>query len=169
MYTKTTKFDTATLDNLSKVLIQRGETVSVAESVTAGKLQVALSMGDGATDFFPGGITAYNINQKVKHLKVDPVHALACNCVSEQVAREMAREVNRLFNSDWGVAITGYAAPIPEKNLTDLFACFSIYYKEECKLAKTIEGKGKDPLALRYYYSNQVLCHLLEEVRKPGR
>jgi PncC family amidohydrolase len=162
MYTKTTRIDTDTLDRVAKALIKNSQTVAVAESVTAGNLQVAFSTAEGATDFFPGGLTAYNINQKVKHLKVDPVHALACNCVSEQVAREMAKEISKLFNADWGIGITGYAAPIPEKNITDLYACFAIYYKDECRLCKTITGKGKDSLAVRFYYSNQVICELLE-------
>jgi PncC family amidohydrolase len=168
MYTKTTRIDTDTLDRVAEALIKNSHTVAVAESVTAGNLQVAFSMAEGATDFFPGGLTAYNINQKVKHLKVDPVHALACNCVSEQVAREMAKEISKLFNADWGIGITGYAAPIPEKNITDLYACFAIYYKGECRLCKTITGKGKDSLAVRFHYSNQVICELLECLQAPS-
>jgi PncC family amidohydrolase len=169
MYTKTARFDSETLEKVAQALVKNGQTVAVAESVTAGNLQVAFSMAEGATEFFPGGMTAYNINQKVKHLKVDPVHALACNCVSEQVAKEMAREIAKLFNADWGIAITGYAAPIPEKNITELYACFAIYFREECKICKTVTGKGKDPLAVRYFYSNQVLCHLLEVISGAGK
>jgi PncC family amidohydrolase len=106
---------------VGKTLYERQQTVAVAESVTSGQLQTFLSLPDHAMDFFQGGITAYNLGQKTKHLNVDPIHAFACNCVSEKIAETMARNVMTQFNSDWGIGITGYASPVPEKNIEDLY------------------------------------------------
>ncbi|MEO5601480.1 MAG: nicotinamide-nucleotide amidohydrolase family protein [Cyclobacteriaceae bacterium] len=102
------------LEILKNYLVTRNQTISVAESVTSGHLQAALSLANQATAFFHGGITAYNLGQKARHLSVNPIHALGCNCVSEKVAEEMAINVRRLFSSDWSIGITGYAAPVPE-------------------------------------------------------
>ena len=79
-------------DKIGEALISSKQTIAVAESVTAGHLQACLSLADKALEFFQGGITAYNIGQKTKHLGVNPIHALATNCVSEKIAGEMAKK-----------------------------------------------------------------------------
>ncbi len=101
------------IKSIADFMLSRKYTLAVAESVTAGHLQAALSTAEDATLFFQGGITAYNIHQKYVHLNIDPVHAITCNCVSTQVAEEMAESVCRIFGSDWGIGITGYASPLP--------------------------------------------------------
>jgi PncC family amidohydrolase len=154
----------AILDRVAKMLIKHEQTVAVAESVTAGNLQMALSMAEGSTEFFPGGITTYNINQKVKHLNVEPMHAMACNCVSEKVAQEMGTEVIKLFNSDWGIGITGYAAPIPEKGISTLFACFAICHKDAWIKVRTIKTDEEEMMAARNFYTNEILHHFLEDI-----
>lgn len=118
-------------DRLRELLLLKKQTVAVAESVTAGHLQVAFSMAENALEFFQGGITTYNLAQKSKHLHVDPIHALSCNSVSEEVAAEMAKHVRLLFMSDWGIAVTGYASSVPEKNIYQLFACYSFYFRDK--------------------------------------
>ncbi|HEY0273054.1 MAG TPA: nicotinamide-nucleotide amidohydrolase family protein, partial [Chitinophaga sp.] len=101
-------------------------TVAVAESVTGGYLQYLLSAEENASQFFQGGITAFNIGQKAKHLLVEPVHAQQCNCVSQQVADQMALNVCTLFNCGLGIAVTGYAAPVPELGITEMFAYYAV-------------------------------------------
>lgn len=86
-------------------------TLAVAESITCGQLQAALGAISGASDFFVGGLTAYDLEQKVRHLAVDRDTALACNGVSAEVARQMARGALHFFGSDFAAATTGYAEP----------------------------------------------------------
>lgn len=95
-------------------LTQTGSMVAAAESLTAGRIQALLTSASGASDFFAGGITAYNIDQKVKQLGVNRRPAAAANCVSAQVVRQMAVGACRLFHVDWGVASTGYAEAAPD-------------------------------------------------------
>lgn len=91
-------------------------TLAVAESVTCGRLQAEIGSISGASEFFLGGITAYTIAQKVRHLGVDRDEAARVECVSDAVARQMARGVCTLFGSDVGAATTGYAeAPAPDR------------------------------------------------------
>ncbi len=86
-------------------------TLAVAESMTCGRVQAGIGSISGASDFFLGGITAYTLDQKVRHLRVKRKAAAKVDCVSADVAEEMARGVCRLFGSDVGVATTGYAEP----------------------------------------------------------
>lgn len=148
-------------DALRDFLLSEKQTVAVAESVTAGHLQVAFSMAENAREFFQGGITTYNLGQKSRHLQVDPIHALSCNSVSEQVAAEMARQVSRIFTSDWGIGITGYASPVPEKNISRLFACYALYFRDKEILRNTITVDNSSPGEVRRLYVKNILEHFL--------
>lgn len=158
-------FDKKIADQIGQILTDRHQTIAVAESVTAGHLQASLSLAEKASDFFQGGITAYNIGQKTRHLGIDPIHAIANNCVSEKVAITMAQNVTSYFNSDWGIGITGYASPVPEKNIEELFSCFAICFRNNIITSRTIKAMQDSPLAVRLYYNKQVMQELLEQLK----
>jgi nicotinamide-nucleotide amidase len=86
-------------------------TLAVAESVTCGHLQARIGAISGASEFFLGGITTYTLDEKVKHLGVKRAAAKAVNCVSAEVAEQMARGACALFGSDFALTTTGYAEP----------------------------------------------------------
>ena len=77
---------------IKEFMLKQGETISVAESLTSGYLQAHMSAIAGSSKYFVGGITAYNIDIKVKFLNVDRANAETCDCVSEQTAVEMAKD-----------------------------------------------------------------------------
>jgi PncC family amidohydrolase len=149
-------------DEIGSLLKERRQTIAVAESVTAGQLQTSLSLAERALDFFQGGITAYNIGQKSKHLGIDPVEAMATDCVSENIAAAMARNVTRVFNCNWGIGITGYASTVPEKNIEELFACFAICFQEEVICTQRLTATVQQPIMVRHHYCSQVLTRLLQ-------
>lgn len=86
-------------------------TLAVAESLTAGHVQARVAAVSGASEFFLGGITAYSLDEKVRHLGVNRAAAKKVNCVSAEIAEQMARGVCGLFDADVGLATTGYAEP----------------------------------------------------------
>ena len=106
--------------------------ICVAESLTSGLLQSRIASVSGASDYFVGGITAYNIDQKVGLLGVDRAHATEVNCVSERVAIEMANGAIKMFGADIAVATTGYAEPNDQVEIP--FACFAIVALEPQRL-----------------------------------
>jgi len=161
-------YDIDIVNNISAILQQREETLAVAESVTAGQLQVAFSLADGATQILQGGITAYNIGQKARHLNVDPVHAGNTNCVSQKVADQMAAAVLQLFSADWGIAITGYASPVPEEGIYELFAYYSIYHRQHCVKCGRITTPSREPMGVRTDFTNIVLHKFHEACRQIG-
>ena len=138
-------------------LIDAKQTLAVAESVTAGHLQAAISSATMASEFFQGGITTYNLGQKARHLDVNPIEAERVNSVSENVAVQMALGVNRKFMSDYGISITGYAAPVPELGIDDLFAWFAISFRNEILILKKITCEKKDSVAVQIEFTNMVL------------
>lgn len=104
-------------------------TVSAAESLTCGRVQSLLGAVSGSSEYFLGGITAYSLDQKVRHLGVDRAAAKRVNSVSAEVAEQMARGACRLFGSDLGVATTGYAEPSKADDVTDPFAWWALAHR----------------------------------------
>jgi len=149
-------FQTSVLKRIGKKLLSKKQTLSVAESVTSGLLQFALSNVPDAAQFFQGGITAYNIGQKFKHLGVEPVHALSVDCVSQKVATEMAMHVCELFSSDWGIGITGYASKVPESG-HKIFAYYAIIHKTQLKKSGRIVPNPEAPPEVQRKYVNDVI------------
>lgn len=101
-------------------------TVSVAESLTCGLLQDAFGCISGVSEYFAGGLTAYSLDVKVNQLNVERTHASQVNCVSEQVALEMAQGIKKALSTDCAIATTGYAEPSKEHGVTEPFAFVSI-------------------------------------------
>lgn len=151
-------FDQAILRSIGKQLLSREQSIAVAESVTSGLLQFSFSNMEDAQKFYHGGITAYNVGQKYKHLNVETLHALAVNCVSQKVAIEMAMNVATVFNSDWGIGITGYASPGPESG-NKTFAYYAVSFRESIPLSGMLDGPGKPPPAVQLFYVQEVLSN----------
>lgn len=108
-------------------------TLAVAESLTCGHLQARIGAIAGASNFLLGGITAYSLEQKVRHLGVDRARAAAVNCVSAAVAEEMARGAAALFGANVGVATTGYAEPAPAQGITAPFAWWAVALRDSAR------------------------------------
>lgn len=104
-------------------------TVAVAESLTSGRIQSRIGAISGASNFFLGGITAYSLEQKVRHLGIDRDFAAAVNCVSAEVAVQMARGACTFFGSDLALATTGYAEPSVEWNVPQPFAWWTLIHR----------------------------------------
>ena len=101
-------------------------TLAVAESLTVGQVQARVGAVSGASRYFLGGITAYFLAQKVKHLGVDRTAAKRVNGVSAEVAEQMARGACVLFGADVGLATTGYAEPSFDDGVVDPFAWWAV-------------------------------------------
>ena len=132
------KFQQNLLDYISQSLITIDETISVAESVTSGCLQLAFSQMPNASMFYKGGMTAYSLPEKVRLLKVNRQEAEEFDCVSENIVETMALNVAKLYESDWSIATTGYCTPIRNSGYK-IFAYFSFSYKGEIIMTKKLE------------------------------
>jgi nicotinamide-nucleotide amidase len=149
-------FNDEALKNIRDYLLTANETIAVAESVTSGFLQAAFSTAPDAAKIFQGGITAYNLGQKYKHLQVEPIHAEACNCVSDEVASDMALYVCTAFKSHWGLALTGYATKVKEGD-NDLFAHYAISYLGHIVNANIFYAKTREGIDTQLYFVNELL------------
>jgi len=151
------EFQKKILDYISESLVTSNETISIAESVTSGLLQLAFSQMPNASMFYRGGLTAYSLSEKVKLLNVDREEAEECDCVSPEIAETMALNVAQLFETDWSIATTGYCTPV-RHSVYSVYAYFSIAYKGEIILSKKLEVHPKThPLTAQLYYTEFIL------------
>ena len=143
-------------------------TVAVAESLTAGHVQALLSSISGSSDYFLGGVTAYSLDQKVRLLGVDRGEAEAVNSVSDDVARQMAEGVLKLFGSDWSVATTGYAERALDRGVEEPFAWWAVAQRCGADLVVTtgeISCPNLDRIAVQTQVATAAVIELLARVR----
>jgi nicotinamide-nucleotide amidase len=91
---------------IAKLLVARGLTLAVAESLTGGLIASRLVNGPGASDWFRGGVVSYASDVKWSVLGVPegPV-------VTAETAAAMATGVRDLLEADVGLGATGVAGP----------------------------------------------------------
>lgn len=109
-----TAFHTAT--DLVEKLRDAGQTVGVAESLTAGAVCSAIASAMGASQVFRGGVVSYDTAMKIELLGVDKELVAKEGVIHAEVAKQMAegaRRVTSLEGSEtvWGVGTTGVAGP----------------------------------------------------------
>lgn len=101
-----------TLDQLvPRLLVEKGITISMAESCTGGMLSSMLVEYPGVSKIFQQGFVTYSNEAKIKYVQVQPETLETYGAVSEQTAAEMAQGAAQVSQSHIGVGITGIAGP----------------------------------------------------------
>jgi nicotinamide-nucleotide amidase len=97
---------------VATLLLERGQTLGVSESLTGGLVAARLVDVPGASAWFRGGIVAYDSFVKFSVLGVPegPV-------VTEEAAVAMARGARKVLNASIGLGITGVAGPDAQEDL----------------------------------------------------
>ena len=104
--------DNETLEEIViKLLLNRKETIAVAESCTGGGISSKLTTIPGSSKVFYGGIIAYNNLIKQKILDVPEEIINIHGAVSKPVVESMARGVQKKFKVNWAISVSGIAGP----------------------------------------------------------
>ncbi|MBT8340366.1 MAG: competence/damage-inducible protein A [Desulfatitalea sp.] len=93
------------------MLLQRGETLALAESCTGGLAANWITNTPGSSDYFLLSAVTYANAGKVKLLGVSEQTLAEKGAVDEETARQMAEGVRRVAGADYGLATTGIAGP----------------------------------------------------------
>lgn len=103
--------NTSLLEELTKLLKERGLTITAAESLTGGLFQKEITSISGASSVFKGGVVCYSNEIKEKVVGVRAETLAAHGAVSEGCASELAENAARIFGADIGISFTGVAGP----------------------------------------------------------
>lgn len=99
------------LNNLQQLCIEKGVSIAVAESCTAGLIASKLTTLPGSSSYFNGGVVAYQNEIKTKILGVSQSIIDEKTEVSVEVVNQMAKSVLEKFDANFAIATTGYAGP----------------------------------------------------------
>ena len=98
-------------ETVVKGLIDKGLTISTAESCTGGLIGKRITDISGCSGCYFGGVVSYSNDVKHKVLGVGEKTLRDFGAVSPETAIEMARGVRKLTGSDIGISVTGVAGP----------------------------------------------------------
>ncbi|ACK41402.1 MULTISPECIES: competence/damage-inducible protein A [Dictyoglomus] len=93
------------------LLLEKGLTISVAESCTGGLISARLVNVPGVSKVFKGSIIAYDNEVKIKELNVPEEIFKEYGAVSSQCAMKMAEGIAKKMGTDVGLSATGIAGP----------------------------------------------------------
>ncbi|MBO4801593.1 MAG: CinA family protein [Bacteroidaceae bacterium] len=96
---------------ISEYLWRCGQSLSTAESCTAGLVAASIAALPGASTYFRGGVVSYSNELKTQLLGVSEELLAERGAVSEDVARAMVEGAVERLGTDYAVAVTGYAGP----------------------------------------------------------
>lgn len=103
---------------VARTMVAAGRTLATAESCTGGAIASKLTALAGASEYFRGGVVAYNNEVKECALGVNHETLVRHGAVSEETVKEMVKGVRERLGADYAVATTGVAGPgggTPEK------------------------------------------------------
>ncbi len=96
---------------IGKLLIERGETLAVAESCTGGLIGQRLTDVAGSSKYFIEGVVAYHNDAKIRTLNISNELIEKHGAVSKEVAEAMAEGMREYAKTDYAVSVTGIAGP----------------------------------------------------------
>ena len=96
---------------LGQMLKNEQVTLALAESCTGGELASTLTAIPGASAYFKGGMVTYATQSKIDILGLCPEVIKEHSVVSAEVAKAMAANVKKLYQTDYAISTTGNAGP----------------------------------------------------------
>jgi len=129
-------------NKLIRFLEKDESTLSCAESCTGGGLSDFITDIPGISKYFYGGIVSYSNEIKNKILNVKKETLKNFGAVSKETVNEMAVNLQKKFNTNIAISISGIAGPTGgtrEKPVGTVFICI---IKENKKIVKKVFFKG---------------------------
>jgi nicotinamide-nucleotide amidase len=151
-------------DHLQAVLLDREETLAVAESSTGGLVGSMITDVPGASGYFDRSIVTYSNDAKLDLLGVDQETLDRVGAVSAAIARQMARGVRENAGTEWGLSTTGIAGPsggTEEKPVGTVFVGVAHASEEPTATRYTFEGARQECKAK---FADQAIAELIAAV-----
>ena len=115
-----------------RLLQEKSLTLATMESCTGGLLASTITDVPGSSQYFKGGIIAYNNIVKITN-GVDPKLIEQHGAISPQVAEAMAIAAAQGLEADVGIGITGVAGPFEQEGKAVGTVNISVTYKGETR------------------------------------
>jgi PncC family amidohydrolase len=101
----------AIAEKIAAKLIERRQTIAVAESSTGGLISASLLSVPGASAYFLGGAVVYTRDARRVLMDIPDDAMKGIRSASEPYAKLLASQVRKRFATDWGLSETGATGP----------------------------------------------------------
>lgn len=103
-------------NEIAVLLIERGETVCVAESTTGGLVSAALLWVAGASKYYAGGAALYTLNSRTALVGVPASMFENYRGTTPERITAIAEAMRQRLGATWCIAESGLAGPTPGRS-----------------------------------------------------
>src|ERR1700682_735918 len=98
-------------EKIAAKLVERKQTIAIAESSTGGLISAALLAVPGASAYFLGGGVIYTRDARRILMDIPDDAMKGIRSASEPYAKCLARQIRQRLATDWGLPETGATGP----------------------------------------------------------
>jgi nicotinamide-nucleotide amidase len=151
-------------EQIAARLIERKQTIAVAESSTGGLISAALLAVPGASAYFLGSAVVYTRDARRILMEIPDDAMKGIRSASEPYAKLLASQIRGRFASHWGLSETGATGPTGNRYGDAAgHSCMAVAGNETSAI--TLETGSADRLANMHVFANTALNLLLKNLQ----
>jgi PncC family amidohydrolase len=155
----------AIAENIAARLIERRQTIAVAESSTGGLISASLLAVPGASAYFLGSAVVYTRDARRILMDIPDEAMKGIRSASEAYATLLASQIRRRFSADWGLSETGATGPTGNRYGDAAgHSCIAVAGLEPSAI--TLETGSADRLANMHVFAATALDLLLQRLSR---
>jgi nicotinamide-nucleotide amidase len=152
-------------EKIAAKLIERRQTIAVAESSTGGLISASLLAVPGASAYFLGGAVVYTRDARRILMDIPDEAMKGIRSASEPYAKLLASQIRARFSTDWGLSETGATGPTGNRYGDAAgHSCMGISGLDPS--AMTLETGSADRLANMHMFAVTALNFLLQNLSR---
>src|SRR5437667_9210322 len=152
-------------EQVAAKLVERKQTIAVAESSTGGLISAALLSVPGASAYFLGGAVVYTRDARRLLMEIPDDAMKGIRSASEPYARLLANQMRQRFATTWGLSETGATGPSGNRYGDAAgHCCLAIAGLEQSAI--TLETGSADRLANMHVFASTALDLLLQNLSR---
>jgi nicotinamide-nucleotide amidase len=156
----------AIAEKIAARLIERRQTIAVAESSTGGLISAALLAVPGASAYFLGGAVVYTRDARRILTDIPDEAMKGIRSASEPYAKLLASRIRSRFTTDWGLSETGATGPAGNRYGDAAgHSCMGVAGGPE-PMVMTLETGSADRLANMHVFAETALKFLLQNLSR---
>jgi nicotinamide-nucleotide amidase len=155
----------AIAEKIAAKLIERRQTIAVAESSTGGLISAALLAVPGASAYFLGGAVVYTRDARRILMDIPDDTMKGIRSASEPYAKLLASQMRTRFSTDWGLSETGATGPTGNR-YGDAAGHSCIGVAGLVPSAMTLETGSTDRVANMHVFASTALNFLLQNLAR---
>jgi nicotinamide-nucleotide amidase len=156
----------AIAEKIAARLIERRQTIAVAESSTGGLISASLLAVPGASAYFLGGGVIYTRDARRILMDIPDEAMKGIRSASEPYAKLLASQIRRRFSTNWGLSETGATGPTGNRYGDAAgHSCMGVAGGPE-PMAMTLETGSADRLANMQVFAATALNLLLQNLSR---